>query len=166
MRRSSRHALAVSLLIAFAAGSAHAQTPIAGHYPPGQSGIRGAATPPPGWGYVNFSRLFTNLEVQDAQGATVGEVDELRYANISMFTWTTTWKVFGMSYGALAGVPFSTGNLTPSSTDIASSSFGLGPEGSLGVTDAITLRLRLQWEFATRNAVQGNNAWLIANFRL
>ncbi|HET9334230.1 MAG TPA: hypothetical protein VFQ21_11695, partial [Gemmatimonadota bacterium] len=51
------------------ASSAAAQTPIAGHYPPGQSGIRGAAAPPVGWAYTNFSRFFSNLEVKDAEGA-------------------------------------------------------------------------------------------------
>lgn len=305
MRRSTRRPLAIALLlIVVTARPVDAQTPIAGHYPPGQSGMRGAASPPPGWGYVNFSRFFTNLAVQDPSGATIGEVDELRYANISMFTWTTSWKVLGMRYGALAGIPFSTGNLTPSSADVGSSSFGLGdilitpvslygdspafdyqfqftvwtasgrftpggssnrgsgfpalvyslggvwypdhsrdawsvsgvarfeqnfeqrdsgidpgedvvfdwgvgrvtsvqsrrldagvsgfatwqlsnqtggppgadlsryryfgigPEAALTLTDRLTLRLRLHWEFGTRNAIQGNNAWLIAHVRL
>ena len=284
-----------------AADPAAAQTPIAGHYPPGQSGIRGAATPAPGFVYTNFSRFFSNVEVKSPSGGTTGEVDEVRYANISMFTWTTSWKVLGMRYGALAGIPFSTGNLTPSSADVGSSSFGLGdvlvtpislygdepsydyqfqftiwsssgrfspggtsnrgsgysslvysvggvaypggkrddwslsavarieqnfeqadtgidpgddvvvdwgvgkvlspgsrsaevgvsgfgtwqltrqegggdpgpyryfglgPEGSVPVGSTVTLRLRLHWEFGARNAVQGNNAWLIANFKL
>ena len=105
---------------------AFAQTPIAGHYPPGQSGIRGAATPPAGWSLTNFSRFFSNLEVVDASGESVSEVDELRYANITMISWTTRWKLFGMTYGALVGIPFGTGNLTPSSQDAASTSLGLG----------------------------------------
>lgn len=112
--------------LAAAAADASAQTPIAGHYPPGQSGIRGAAALPPGWGYTNFSRFFTNIDVRDTQGNAVDAVDELRYANISMFTWTTRRKIAGMSYGMMAGIPFSTGNLTPSSEDVGSSSFGLG----------------------------------------
>jgi len=44
--------------------------------------------------------------------------------------------------------------------------FGLGPEAALSISDAVALRLRLHWELGTRNAVQGNNAWLIANIRL
>ena len=115
--------LAAALL---AAPAARAQSPIAGHYPPGQSGIRGASGPAPGWMYTNFSRFFSNLEVKDSAGGTSDEVHEVRYANISMFTWTTSWKMLGMRYGALAGIPFSTGNLTPSSADVGSSSFGLG----------------------------------------
>ena len=46
------------------------QTPLHGHYPPGQSGIRGAVTPEPGSAYTNFSRFFSNLEVKDASGAS------------------------------------------------------------------------------------------------
>ena len=45
------------------AAVANAQTPVTGHYPPGQSGIRGASTPDPGFAVTNFNRLFTNLDV-------------------------------------------------------------------------------------------------------
>ncbi len=100
-------------------------TPLSGHHPPGQSGIRGAATPAAGAAYTNFSRFFSNLEVRDASGNPVQSLDEMRYANISMFTWVTDYKVLGMRYGALAGIPFSTGNLQPSAID-DDPSFGLG----------------------------------------
>jgi len=103
-----------------------AQTPIAGHYPPGQSGFRGAACPGRGWSYTNFSRFFSNLEVKDQDGNSVESVDEVRYANVSMIGWTSRYQLFGMTYGALAGIPFATGNLTPSSEDVHSTSFGLG----------------------------------------
>lgn len=102
---------------------AQTPTPVTGHYPPGQSGIRGASTPGPGFAYTNFSRLFTNLRVADASGTQAQDLDELRYANISMFTWTTDWELLGLRYGALAGVPFATGDL---STPTAESGFGLG----------------------------------------
>ncbi|MGH9253019.1 MAG: SphA family protein [Vicinamibacterales bacterium] len=121
-----RSALGMALITLAPTGSAQTTTPLSGHYPPGQSGIRGAATPDPGFSYTNFSRFFTNLEVRDAGGNVVGQVDELRYANISMITWTTAIEVLGMKYGALAGVPFVTGNLRASGEDTASSGFGLG----------------------------------------
>jgi hypothetical protein len=121
-----RAASCLVLLSLAQTATAQTTTPLTGHYPPGQSGIRGAATPDPGFAYTNFSRFFTNLEVRDAAGQVVGDVDELRYANISMITWTTATRVLGMRYGALAGVPFATGNLQPSSDDTASSGFGLG----------------------------------------
>ena len=66
---------------------AHAQTPVTGHYPPGQSGLRGASTPDPGFSITNFSRLFSNLQVADANSAPQQSIDERRFANITMFTW-------------------------------------------------------------------------------
>ena len=105
---------------------AAAQTPVAGHYPPGQSGIRGASTPAVGWSLTNFNRFFSNLEVKDAAGNTPKRIDELRYANITMFTWVTPYRILGLQYGVLAGLPFATGNLNPSPAEAGSSSFGLG----------------------------------------
>jgi hypothetical protein len=106
---------------------AQGTTPIAGHYPPGQTGIRGAATPvAAGWTVTNFNRLFSNLEVKDAAGEPVREVTEARYANITMITWNTDLEILGMRFGMLAGVPFATGNLNPSTGDSDSTSLGLG----------------------------------------
>ncbi len=116
--------LSLALLAWAMAGVAHAQLPLTGHYPPGQSGIRGAATPRPGISFTNFNRFFSNLETVDANGERVGEPDELRYANISMITWTTKWQVLGMQYGALAGIPFATGDLQDPTDETGG--FGLG----------------------------------------
>ncbi|HKO22770.1 MAG TPA: transporter [Candidatus Eisenbacteria bacterium] len=103
-----------------------AQTPIAGHYPPGQSGIRGAATPRVGWSVTNFNRFFSNLEAKGPDGSTTGTVDEVRYANITMVTVVTNYRVLGLHYGVLAGFPFATGNLNPSADELASKGFGPG----------------------------------------
>jgi hypothetical protein len=108
------------------ATDALAQTPIHGHYPPGQTGLRGAAAPPVGWSYTNFSRLFSNLDVKDQAGNTAEHVGEARYANISLITWTTAQQIFGMNYGAVMGIPFAGGNLNPGSDDVAQSGFDLG----------------------------------------
>ncbi len=113
------------LLVAWVGRDAVAQTdtPVTGHYPPGQSGIRGAATPDSGLAYTNFSRFFTNLQLAGASGTQAQDIHELRYANISMFTWTSNWKLLGLRYGALAGIPVATGDLTSSDGE---SGFGLG----------------------------------------
>ena len=105
---------------------AASQTPVAGHYPPGQSGIRGAAIPAPGFGITNFSRLFSNLEVKDAHGETTEEKSEVRYANITMITWKPPWRPLGLQYAAQCGIPFATGNLNASADELGSKSFGLG----------------------------------------
>ena len=301
MRRADRRTFHAAVLatvgLCALAPCARAQAPIPGKYPPGQSGIRGAANPRRGFTYTNFSRFFSNLVTKDADGQSAGDVAELRYANISMVTWATNCRVLGMSYGAMCGIPFATGNLRPSAADAGANDFGLGdvlvtpisldgnaraydyqfqftvwtptgrfepggasnrgngswalvyslggvaypggarddwsvslvtrweqnfeqketgvrpgddvvadwgvgkvlgradagvsgfatwqlnaqeggaasgpyryfgagPEASYALSEAIALRLRLHWEFGARNAIQGNNAWLIANFKL
>lgn len=101
--------LVLAASVAWPGAAVAQQSPVTGHYPPGQSGIRGASTPAPGLTLTNFSRFFSNLE--GVGGASAGDIHELRYANISMFTWTSTWIFWGLSYGALAGFPFATGDL-------------------------------------------------------
>ena len=97
-------------------------TPVTGHYPPGQSGLRSAANSEPSVSLTNFNRFFTNVEVVDSESGAE-DVDELRYANISMFTWTSSWEPLGLRYGALAGIPVATGDL---SSPTSESGFGLG----------------------------------------
>jgi len=125
------------------AANASAQTPLAGHYPPGQSGLRGGASPPSGWAYTNFSRAFTNLEAKGEDGETVRTVGETRFANISMITCITHLRILGLTYGALAGIPFSTGNLNPSEGDLGSKSFGLG---DVLITPVALYRTRKAWD--------------------
>jgi hypothetical protein len=119
----------IAPLIGASAGNAaiaQSETPVPGHYPPGQSGIRGASTPPVGAAYTNFSRFFTKGEVKDAGGSTVGEVGNLGFANISMLSWVGDYKILGMNYGVSAGVPFSTKYRRTPGGDIEASGFGLG----------------------------------------
>jgi len=104
--------------------AAQTQTPVHGHYPPGQTGLRGAAFSDPGWSITDFNRFFSNLEIRNADGNTIGHSGELRYANIAVVSWTSDDQILGMNYGAYAGVPFATGDLNPDSTK--NSSLGLG----------------------------------------
>src|SRR4051812_1209741 len=114
------------LMIALAlARPAMAATPLHGHYPPGQTGLRGGATPAAGWSLTDFSRLFSNLEIKDRSGNPAGQSGELRYANIAVLTWTSDYQLLGMNYGAYLGVPVATGNLNPED-QISNPSIGLG----------------------------------------
>lgn len=125
--RSPRLSAALILgAFCFRAGAISAQSPIPGHYPPGQSGLRGAATPGPGVVITNFNRFFSNLDRVDGDGEPVAEVQETRYANVTMISWTTNLRILGMAYGALVGIPFSTGNLRPADNDVGSTALGLG----------------------------------------
>jgi hypothetical protein len=121
-----RRFLSVAALAGLIAIAAHGATPVHGHYPPGQTGLRGAASPDPGWSITDFNRLFSNLDTKDASGNTVATPGEARYANIAMVGWTSEDKIFGMSYGAIVGVPVATGNLNPSADETASSAIALG----------------------------------------
>jgi hypothetical protein len=103
---------------------AAADNPVHGHYPPGQTGLRGAAFSQPGWSITDFNRFLTNLEIKDDAGNTIGHAGELRYANIAVISWTSDLQILGMNYGAYLGIPFATGNLNPDST--GESSIGLG----------------------------------------
>jgi hypothetical protein len=116
--------LAAAMLAAPAA--AQSATPVHGHYPPGQTGLRGAAAAQPGWSVTDFNRLFSNLDVKDASGATVGHAGEARYANILMTGWTSETTILGMNFGALVGIPFATGDLNPGPDETASAKFALG----------------------------------------
>jgi len=106
--------------------AAHAVTPVHGHYPPGQTGVRGAAAPNAGWSITDFNRLFSNLDTKGQNGDTLAHPGEARYANIAMAGWTSETQFYGMSYGAIVGVPFATGNLNPGSDSTQSSQFALG----------------------------------------
>ena len=113
----------MGILLLVVVTTAFAQsTPVTGHYPPGQSGLRSATNSEPSVSLTNFNRFFTNVDLVDSETGTEA-VDELRYANISMFTWTTSWEPLGLRYAALAGIPIATGDL---SSPTSESGFGLG----------------------------------------
>ena len=116
----------IAVLICAVPAAAQTETPIHGHYPPGQTGLRGAASPPPGWAITDFNRLFSNLDTKNESGSDVAHPNEARYANIVMVGWTSEDTIFNMSYGAIMGVPFATGNLNPSADDTGDSSIDLG----------------------------------------
>src|SRR5437763_8536144 len=118
--RCSVSRLALAASFAFAASERiAAQAPLTGHYPPGQSGLRGASTPDSGLSVTNFSRFFSNLQ---SAGEAPEAIHELRYANITMLTWTSSWRLLGLTYGALAGIPIATGDVTSQQN----AEFGLG----------------------------------------
>lgn len=117
---------AVTVLICAVPSAAQTVTPVHGHYPPGQTGLRGAASPAAGWSLTDFSRLFSNLDTKNASGSSVAHPNEARYANIVMVGWTSEDKISDMSYGAIVGVPFATGNLNPSADDTGDSAIDLG----------------------------------------
>jgi len=143
---TARGALLALAALTLVVPAAHAALPLAGHYPPGQSGVRGAATPAVGFAYTNFNRLFENGTLRDGGGDDVGTLDEARYANVSMFTWNSGKRVLGMEFGALVGIPFATGPLNDDAGGTQAAHFGLGdvlvtPVSLFGKSDAF------DWQF-------------------
>ena len=144
----TRRTIVFVTCVHIAASDAVAQAPVTGHYPPGQSGIRGAGTPTPGVQLTNFNRFFTNLEiVGDSSSETQSSPDQLRYANITMITWTTEWELLGLRYGALAGIPFATGDLNEPT-----------PESGFGLSDILVTPLSLygksaDWDYQVQFTV-------------
>ena len=63
-----RTGLVATLVLLTVPTAARTATPVHGHYPPGQTGLRGAAAAAPGWSITDFNRLFSNLDVKDAKG--------------------------------------------------------------------------------------------------
>lgn len=138
--------LTATALVLLLASGAMAQTPIHGHYPPGQTGVRGAAFADPGWSVTDFNRFFSNLEIKDDAGNTAGQAGELRYANILVVSWTSDRQILGMTYGAYLGIPVATGDLNADSPN--SSSLGLGdiiatPVALYGRTSAFDYQFQL-----------------------
>ena len=124
--------------------------------------MRGASTPESGLVYTNFSRFFSNLEVTDANGDSAESLDEVRYANISMFAWTTDAQLLGMRYGAALGIPFATGNLRPEAAEVEPTSFGLGdilltPLILYGKSEAFDYQVQLTWWSASGRFSPGAN---------
>ncbi|HWU55031.1 MAG TPA: transporter [Rhizomicrobium sp.] len=140
--------LVAALATLAAPAAAQIATPVHGHYPPGQTGLRGASAAAPGWSITDFNRLFSNLDVKDASGATVSHAGEARYANILMTGWTSETTILGMNYGALVGVPFATGNLNPEPGETGSAKIALGdiivtPVSLYGIASDFDYQLQL-----------------------
>ena len=138
----------LAMLTAAPAAAQTVATPVHGHYPPGQTGLRGAAAAKPGWSITDFNRLFSNIDVKDASGATVSHAGEARYANILMAGWTSDAKIFGMNFGALMGIPFATGDLNPGPDETGSADFALGdiittPVSLYGIASDFDYQLQL-----------------------
>ena len=73
-RSARRSHLAVRWLPLRSRGRRLAATPIHGHYPPGPDRTCAAARRlRSGWSLTDFNRLFSNLEIKDQSGATVGQ---------------------------------------------------------------------------------------------
>lgn len=94
--------LALGALLLAQPGIVTAQPIVAGHYPAGAEGIKGASLPPPGvyfrdYNFFYFADRFKDVPV---------DFEIFAYVNAPRLIWMTDWKILGANYGMDVIVPF------------------------------------------------------------
>jgi hypothetical protein len=79
-----------------------AQPIVAGHYPAGAEGIKGASLPPPGVYFRDYTFFYTADRFDNGPP----EFDITACLNAPRLIWMTDWKIFGADYGMDVIVPF------------------------------------------------------------
>ncbi len=93
---------------------------VAGHYPAGAEGIKGASLPPPGVYFRDYNFFYTADRFADGPP----DFGVFAYVNAPRMIWMTDWKILGANYGMDAIVPF--GYLDWEVMGVHHSYFGLG----------------------------------------
>jgi hypothetical protein len=126
--------------------SAQAQVIVAGHYPAGAEGIKGASLPPPGLYFRDYNMFYTADTFKD--GPPDFEMDA--YINAPRMIWMTDKKIFGAQYGMDVIVPFAYMDW---------SVMGSGDHDS-GAGDIQVEPLLLSWQFQQVDLAAGYAVWL------
>ncbi len=138
-----------SLAIACAAfagvTSSPAQPIVAGHYPAGAEGIKGASLPPPGVYFRDYNFFYAAAEFKD--GPPSFEI--LAYINAPRIIWMTDLEILGANYGMDVIVPFA--YLDWSIGAFGDSDFGLG--------DIQIEPVLLSWHFKQFDLAAGYAIW-------
>jgi Protein involved in meta-pathway of phenol degradation len=100
--------------------TAQAQPIVAGHYPAGAEGIKGASLPPPGVYFRDYNFFYTADNFKDGPP----QFDIFAYINAPRLIWMTDLKILGANYGMDIIVPF--GYLDWKVMGSRNSYFGLG----------------------------------------
>jgi len=79
-----------------------AQPVVAGHYPAGAEGIKGASLPPPGIYFRDYNFFYGADKFADGPP----QFDVFAYINAPRLIWMTDLKIFGANYGMDIIVPF------------------------------------------------------------
>lgn len=82
--------------------SASAQPIVAGHYPAGAEGIKGASLPPPGVYFRDYNFFYFADEFKDGPPS----FDIFAYINAPRVIWMTELEILGANYGMDVIVPF------------------------------------------------------------
>lgn len=126
-------------------GLLQAQPIVAGHYPAGVEGLKGASLPPPGVYFRDYN-LFYGAE--RFEGSPV-DFDIFAYVNAPRLIWMTDFKIFGADYGMDVIIPF--GYMDWEVGGVKDSYFGIG--------DIQLEPLLLSWHFQQFDVAAGYAVW-------
>lgn len=129
------------------AGAVSAQGPVvvAGHYPAGAEGIKGASLPPPGFYFRDYNMFYTADTFRD--GPPDFEIDA--YVNAPRLIWMTDKKIFGANYGMDVIVPYAYMDWSGGGLDNSYSGMG----------DIQIEPLLLSWQFKQLDLAAGYAIW-------
>ncbi|MCU0857438.1 MAG: transporter [Pontiellaceae bacterium] len=127
--------------------SAYAQSVpvVAGHYPAGAEGIKGASLPPPGFYFRDYSIFYSADMFRDIP--VDFEIDA--YVNAPRLIWMTDKKIFGAQYGMDLIVPFAYMDWSVGGLDGSYS----------GIGDIQIEPLLLSWHFKQFDLAAGYAVW-------
>lgn len=96
------HRLVLGAGLLALSGQLSAQPIVAGHYPAGAEGIKGASLPPPGLYFRDYTFFYTADRFKNGPP----EFDITACLNAPRLIWMTDWKVLGADYGMDVIIPF------------------------------------------------------------
>ncbi len=125
--------------------SSQAQPIVAGHYPAGAEGIKGASLPPPGVYFRDYNFFYFADEFKDGPP----DFDIFAYINAPRVIWMTGLEVLGANYGMDVIVPF------------AYQEWSVGPssDSDFGLGDIQIEPLLLSWHFQQFDLAGGYAIW-------
>ena len=134
--------LPLALCLAFLAGPASANLPLAGqHYPNGVEDFVVGALPPPGVYLKNYFGLVQKDRLMDDDGKNTGFDFEADVTTVvPRFIWVTPYTILGASWGVQAFFPLYWTDVRSSDLPVSSRESGLG--------DIIVNPLILGWHFS------------------
>jgi hypothetical protein len=127
-------------------GLIQAQPVVAGHYPAGAEGIKGASLPPPGVYFRDYNFFYMADRFKDGPP----DFNIVAYLNAPRVIWMTDWKILGANYGMDVLVPFGYLDWKMMGTP-RNSYFGLG--------DIQIEPLLLSWHFKQFDLAGGYAVW-------
>jgi len=124
-----------------------AQPIVAGHYPAGAEGIKGASLPPPGVYFRDYNFFYFADRFKDGPP----DFNIFAYINAPRLIWMTDVKILGANYGMDVIVPFAYLDWKPGPTGGRSDYFGLG--------DIQIEPVLLSWHFKQFDLAGGYAVW-------